>query len=459
MTITDIDFTVQYNIEIGYNYKFVSEFISINPNIAFQYLRKITELFCNQILAINDFNPVKANLDTMINTINTKGFLPTDTCAELHRVRLLCNSRMHCNRNSTNVHNQDSTTPSQHKSNFENDLNDAKSARTAILNILSETFSVVHTGKQSPPFYVIEDNTQIHKNMLYDACTSFDAQKKYKAGLVVESIAKRQKRSHEYHIFTNYEAKHITSMEKIAAEFYDAACEISAVVKGEGTNTYFENNGEADIISDCDTEPLYRYGVLAAEGNLGEEAVGKGIQRLKVAADRGHKEAVSACGVVLYNSGEYELALEYLQRAGKEQDVMALRILFYYYSEGKAVPIEPDNAVKYANMAIELGCPETKALLGLAYLDGKIVEKDADKGNTILMEAKEDGSIIASKHFSEREVRRKMETHLRRELNKLCNINSIHTEANTPPARKVKIKPNELCHCGSRKKFKKCCKS
>lgn len=466
--ITDVEFVRELDPEIGEEYRRAAEFVSVAPDYACQCLRQSVEALCRKLAEKNDLSFDNRKIFQRINVLFDHGILNEQNKDALHQVRMICNAGVHKNDAAAAIPGESKSEGGSGESK-QKQVESVKTARDCFLSVAESVFSAFVTGKPIPTYSVIEIKTQEHKDIIYEACISGTPESKLKAGLLYEALGDEQsvvdlaeESPNSYTkkglVVFEHVYRHFTYLYEQAAESYDSACYISAWETRKHKSfaqACLEGTGDDEdwLISVCDIEPLYRYGLLTCEGRLGDDKKALGIGRLKAAASRGHVEAAAACGTSLYNEGEFEAAHTYLVQAAKYDDVLALRMLFYYYSEGTAVPVDADVAVDYIQQAIEQGCPDALALWGQAHFEGIVVEKDADKGNAILRKAEQLGSSIAAQHFFSQKMAKKMQNHFAKVGKALLN----GAQNRKLVAGGKNVGRNAPCPCGSGKKFKKCC--
>jgi TPR repeat protein len=464
--ISDVEYVRLLDSDIAEEYQHAVEFLPVKPDYACLCLRKAGEILCRKLAEKNSIAFLYSELDHRINTLHNNAVINRQTKDALHQMRMICNAGVHKNA-PAHSESDNKQMGSSYIEVKRRQSEEVRKARNHFLAATESVYSALVPGGVMPEYNVAELKTQINKDILHAACISSSPQAKLKAGLVFEAMAEEQSSisfdEDSYNSYTRkglicpeHEYRHFAYLYQLAAESYDSACYISAWETKKGIlqpSSYLEDRIEDWVASICDLESLYRYGVLTCEGRLGEEKQALGIRRLRAAASRNHIEAAAACGTSLYNKEEYRDAHTFLQRAAEQDDVLALRMLYFYYSENKAVPVDREKAVEYLQRAIEQGCPEALAFWGIAHFDGVIVEKDAIKGNSLLRQAKEMGSSVASKHFFTRELAKKMQKDFSKAWKSI--LSSIQPRGVV--ARGDKVGRNEPCPCGSGKKYKKCC--
>ena len=81
-------------------------------------------------------------------------------------------------------------------------------------------------------------------------------------------------------------------------------------------------------------------------------------------------------GMTAYNAGDYAIALKELEPLAEQGDVDAQFILGYMYDEGKGVPQDNKEAMKWYRLAAEQGDAGAEFNLGIMYVSGKGVPQD-----------------------------------------------------------------------------------
>jgi tetratricopeptide (TPR) repeat protein len=458
--ISDCEYVMHFGLQIAEEYKTASEFIAVSPYYACLCLRRAGEALCEKLATKHNIIFNTNNFESRINYLRKNGVIDVQAKDSFHKMRIICNAWVHKN---FRVSERDGF-----ESNFneiEIHIEEVRRARRFFLDVADRVFDSFFPEKINPEYSIVNIDKEIHKILLYNACILSSAQTKLKAGVVYEAMGDEQGNlifdedapnswTKKGLVCPEHEYRHYTYLYELAAESYDSACGISALAKDRSlsANSLLEESGENRVAAICDIEALFRYGALTCEGRLGEGKKLLGINRLRVAAERGHVEAAAVYGAALYNDGKYEQSHIFLQKAAERDDVCALRFLYYYYSEGSATLADHEIAIGHIQRAIQLGCAEALAIWGQAHFKGASVKKNAAKGNLILEQAKKSGSIIAAKHFTVQKITRVVQER----FDKLGKALS----AIVPPKIAVagaRVGRNELCHCGSGKKYKRCC--
>lgn len=460
---SDLDIITHLGTDILSYYHDSIEFSTARPDYSCQCLRKAAELLSEKISRHAGIKFKKTNLEYRIELLFQQNVIDNETRIHFHELRKICNAGVHI---STSI--QDYNFDNHVLSSADITNKQVTATQNAIEHFMHVSIFILN--KINPDidiknYTITTSENQKNKDILYNACIKHDFEPKLKAGLIYQSMADNMCRidyseNSEYSytkkglICSEDEHRHFTYLYELAAESFDAACHISAWSKHKQRNDYFLiERDEAAIQFCCDIEPLYRYGALTAEGRLGEEKANLGMQRLRRAAERGHIEAAAMYGAVSYNRDDYDSAYKYLTQAACNDDVLSLRFLYLYFSEGKATKPSPDKAKECILRAIELGCPEALAYWGIAHFKGTIAPKSKSTGNELLKEAESRGSTTAAQHYFEKKFKPKLQSLL---VNTAKEIKSIFPNE-IPAAGSKKTGRNSPCPCGSGKKYKKCC--
>lgn len=141
--------------------------------------------------------------------------------------------------------------------------------------------------------------------------------------------------------------------------------------------------------------------------------------------------------------------------ASQKDEPLAYRFLFYFHSEGLACKRDKTLALNYLNSGIELNCEDCLAEQGIAYHQGLLIEQKNDKAEEILQKASDAGSLMAHQYLKV-EFNDLRGQFIAKAQELLQHMNDL---ASTSTNRQNKIGANEMCPCGSAKKYKKCCRN
>jgi TPR repeat protein len=268
---------------------------------------------------------------------------------------------------------------------------------------------------------------------LYLASTTFSAEDKYRAGLICEAQSERVIANDESIVVTDTVKYQFEFLRRQAALFF----QVSAQLK--------PNN-----------DARYRYGLAVWEGILDADKKQEGFEILCAAADSGHGEACLYFGVALSeDSTATERAVTYWQRA---VDLGYLKGHFYlgtcYLAGGVRGP-DYEQVVRHWDAGAEGDDSDCLYALGRLYFDDGHIPKDAAKAKEYFTRAASLGHRGA-RAYKRMFVDGGVEA-VQSDMLDFANQLKSQVEALKPKPIKVQRHPvNELCSCGSGKKYKKC---
>lgn len=440
------------------DYKIALEFLKSKPDYSLVKFRHIVERICIILANVNNFNFNSNNLYDQINELHEQQIINKPLFDNLHKVRVLGNHGAHKSYDKSEYDEKAEEYIEKIKA---KQKNNAVNARVLIVSIFEDINFHLNGVYLKEKIKLTEIKDQEFKDIIFNAMTTADYKLKLKAGLICDALRddfEQTKLSLYSHDFLN----NIEYLTKMAANFYEAAYKTSVKLDDCSdleTELFAGEENSLPLarlyktLKECDLESLYRYSVIALSGELGKEAKEESIGFLQCASEREYIPATAELGQYYYFQGDYIEAYKHLEKAGIENDVLALRTLFCYYSEGDACRPNRKQALPYIEQSILLGCNDSLALLGIAYNEGKIFERDEVKAEMLVNEAMNKGSILATNYFIKHFVLLKSAKNaisFAMELGKLLD-----------PLYEIpkKTKVNEPCPCGSGIKFKKCCRT
>lgn len=449
--ITDLlvarDFT-----EVIYNdYCVALEFLDHSPDYSLLKFRLITESLLEEIARFHKLEFETDNTFERIECLFDVQIINKLLKDDFHIIRKLCNSGVHKAYNDDLFQENNVDNENNRKKLL---IDKATKVRKKINSIFLDV-SILLKREQKIKFdeiHFVSIKTLDLKELLFEALIEVDFKKKIKAGVLCESINKEQTLQQGMIIDSNT-ASHNEFLEKMALNFYDAACQISAQFD---KNSHDYNDKEKIITKYSDAEALFRFSnSLLTDSNLEDDLSKVAWGRLRASAERDYLPAKSLYGAYLYQLKEYEDALKYLKEASDKDDLLALRILFLYYSDKELTVFDKDIAKNYLAKGIDLGCPDCLATLGIGYHKGEIFEKNDIKANEYLEDSIKKGSALGLNYYrwNFKNSPEKFASDLRSALGNLFGANL----GNQSKSIGHKIGRNEKCICGSGIKYKKCC--
>jgi hypothetical protein len=440
--ITDVELSEKLSYDICENYKIALEFINSNPDYSLLKFRKIIKSVIRKISkkfkvelkgnSLEDYIDSLFKMDTDIGLKKRYKHKPLND--NLHIVRKLCNEGIH---EVKEFNKSEELENSNNKNEYdkENEIlkENAKEARKIIILIFRYVHFIIYKNKLIP---IKDVDINHNREIICKALTSTDFNKKLKAGIAYENIFADELHSTPK-IDTNDFEFHLKGLRKSALAFYEAAYKISAQLDNESYSNTKEK--EKIIFNKCELEPLYRYAVLGLSSGNNDEKFKKLIE---VAAKRRYKPAKALFGVMLYKEAEFK----------------------------KLYKSDRNKFIEHLKLVVDIGYPDALAILGKFYYQGEYIPEDKPKAKKLLEKSATLGSAIAQQFIKSEnkkiEVKNKIteatikknKVKITKKLNKMEKM--IEAQESTTNQKPIKVdkKPgrNDLCWCGSRKKYKKC---
>ncbi|MEI8603976.1 DUF4145 domain-containing protein [Pseudoalteromonas sp. B160] len=448
--ITDLVLSLKLSKEIQESYITALEFITANPDYALQKFREIVEMLVSMLEKRNHLEPDAKNLQDRIKNLSACQVISNPHQYQLHEIRKLGNKAVHYSNGNSN----DSNFIKERKQIL---TEKAFEARKFLISAFENVYFCINGHIAAKETEAVAAGQQEYKELIYSALITDCYKTKLNAGVICESIY------NEIHadsplLVSESIALQLESIENHAIQFYDSACRLSANFDLQFELDFNLNDKEKIIQNKGDVEALFRFASLSlGRENCVDENLS--VDRLKSAAERGYIPAKAFLGAYYYSICEYGLAINYLNEAGAQDEPLALRYLFYYYSEGIACDSNIDNALSFLSRGIELGNADCEAILGSEYHKGSLINKDDLKAKEYLEKSISGGSVIGKNymtvHFND------LAKKLAIEASKLGELiqKTIEERKQKPYRAQSKIPPNSMCPCGSNLKYKKCCKN
>lgn len=444
-SITDIELSRAISDEVFDYYVTALDFINSNPDYSLLKFREVVDSIVSMLAYKKGLEFDSKRIFDRINFLFECQLISNPLKDNLHIVRKLGNSGVH---KSTGFDGDKEFYESRKRLLVDS----ANKAREKVVSILGDFYCIIYNLPNIPSVELVLVGRQDYREILYEATLKCASDVKLKAGVVCESILDEQGFKSGFVVSESVLA-HLGSLKEIALSFYDASCVISANYVGLYNLQVYGLDAEQVVLKNADLEALFKYSKLAIDESLEDYINDKGMIRLKAAAERGYGQAEALYGAVLYGEGEYQTSLVYLTRAEEKDELLALQFLYYAYSEGKACEQDFTLAIKYLNHAIELGCPDSLAILGAAHHKGEVVVKDDEKAKFLLQKSIEKGSAYGKRYFvvEFNDIVGFMMDHFKA-------LGKLVTDSKMKPVVSTKnIKRNDPCSCGSGIKYKKCC--
>ncbi|EGR2849133.1 DUF4145 domain-containing protein [Vibrio cholerae] len=449
--ITDIALSRQLSKEIGESYTTGLEFMTSNPEYALLKFRDAVEILVSLLEERNQLELRNVSLFERINILSKSQIVSNPMGNDLHLVRKLGNVGAH----SSELKIQDTDFANQRQNILQEK---ATEARKALVSAFENAFFIIFGRYAASRIGLVSSGQQEFREIIYNAFLAECHKTKLKAGIICESIYK-DLHANSPLLITQSLSYHLEGIEMHAIHFYDSACKISANIDLQLQLQSFEIDIERTVQQHSDVEALFRYASLTL--SLKDDVFSKDLSmaRLRSAADRNYLPAQALFGAYLYQKREFELALHYLYLAEMQDEPLALRFLFYYFSDGEACAQDILKALEFLNRGIELGCADCEAVLGSEFHKGNLVDKNDVKAKEYL-----ENSILAGSAIGK--------SYMMIEFNDLAgqlaekakafaiDLEQAIGEKKPKPFRaESKVPQNSPCPCGSGVKYKKCCKN
>jgi len=458
--VTDIQLAERLDKSLLEHYQTAVEFMNALPDYSLQQFREFAAGICIYIGKKTNFEFNDATLEKQINILHDSQCISAPMTSTLHELRKLGNEGVH----ARNFKSNDNSDLKQFRQKL---IKKTKSARKLAIEVMKLFYLEYFPEKQALKVELVEEGGQEHKETLFNALITVDWKVKHQAGLLLLKVANEQEAERTTLMVSDtYEAHHDFLL-KQAIMHFEAAYKASVNLGCDWEK--IRRVSEAKVKSHAlahyaELAPLFNYIELAREGWLGDFSKQEALSLLVTAAERGYAPAIAYYGVELYCGSEgrkpdYKLALRYLLKAEEVNEITVYRFLYYYYSQGKALPVNVEKALDYLNKGIKVGCADCIAELGIAYHKGDLVKHDNVLAKKYLTDSIAAGSILGKNYHTIdfNDLAGQMVTKMKevgdewfKELESLNQNTSSKLSGRKP-------KVNEPCPCGSGKKSKKCC--
>lgn len=435
----DIEVISHFPSQASSAYKDAIDFIEINPSFALLQFRKILECFSLFLAEHCHVEFEEANLYEQISILHEYQVLNFSSKRLWNQLRINGNKGAHSN--ILKFGNKDSANYSKL----------AINSREILIEIAIEIldYCKIEFIQFKSIDFVKSKNFTLGK-VISEAIMSYSFDKKMKAALLLNSVSKEvgdYKQTEE--MFNDIENCRIRSA------FYRSAIQISA----NASVSDFDSSMSLSIkkiANKADPEAVYLYAEMNLIPDIKDETVHDAIKLNKIIADRGYSLACLRYGVLttnddfsFYNCDE---SILYLEKAAKYGEISAYSYLYDIYKKSGPMP-NSRKALQYLRKGIDMGCGECHFFLAEIYSNGWYGQaRDMAKSEEHIEKAESLGSETLASF--------KLGLQNQLEKQKLESLVQMRTENKiTSPVKSNKIKPNELCPCGSGKKYKKCCNS
>lgn len=456
--LDDIDFSAVFGRDIAELYSEAAKFQLSLPEFSLLRMRQVVEALCialakNVELALPD-NP---NLYQLIVDLKDSGKFKKAIADDLHFVRIEANKYVH----------KESQKSAGKESKAENTLavlhETTQQCRDALCRILVDFARSIKGEVYASVLQQRQFSTLTHQDLIAIATTSLKPKDKFLAGVATDALTQDFLNSVPNVVLTEQQKFHYWSLLRLSATWYLAAIEIDAELDQIPVSQRVDSDqAEKLTLSRSHPEYLYRFAEVVVHGDIGEHLKAKGVLALKAAVSKGHAASKALLGGLLYLEGNYDVALKLLLEADAAGELRALKVLFWYYAEGKACKPDLVKARQYLDRGVERGFIPTIALLGRSLYEGEYLEKDEDKGREYLQLAVQLGDRNSALVLEKDHIIDAMQGGVTEFLAELDRVNKAVKKGKNPYlevktiTKQPKVGVNEPCPCGSGKKYKKC---
>lgn len=145
-------------------------------------------------------------------------------------------------------------------------------------------------------------------------------------------------------------------------------------------------------VANNNPQALTELGNLYIEGKLVDKDENKGIELLNRAVSQGFAPAMVALGELALEHNQKEQALEWFNKASKQQNDQAYLDLAHIYLQPQSPLYDPKTAFMWTLKAAQDGLPQAKRELAEMYQKGIGVEADSNIAKQWLDQANQDES-------------------------------------------------------------------
>ncbi|MCH7347771.1 SEC-C metal-binding domain-containing protein [Aeromonas sp. MR7] len=449
-TVFDTDFVSVFGTKIATLYKEAIEYQQVLPDVSLTRFRQILELWCTELARKNNlYGTDDLTLRDFIDFLYSERIFSRTVKDNLHKVRQLANNAVHANKELPHDSQRNELISSfvQARSLFSSLLTDLSEP------LLSSTTNVV----------IIDGELKIveEKEMIYKAFFSDNAKDKFLGGKAISALHDAYFQKLPTTFVTERQNIHLSSHDEIALQLYLAAIELDAELDKVSVNLWCNKKEREELVhSRARPEYNYEFALLVADRPDDDPYKQRAFTALRSAARKNHQPSQALLGALLYNSGAYVESFNLLRPASLDGDLLALRQLYFYYSEGKACDKDMLLATEYAEKAIELGCTQTMYAYGRDLFEGNNVGLDKIKGSEVIKKAADMGDKQATT-YSQMLIENDLPKILADGFSNILDIFNKRFLTGSgfvdfEDGRKIGV--NDKCPCGSGKKYKKCCK-
>lgn len=444
--MTDVELCIELAREAGDDYRLALDVMTAYPDYAKTKFRIVVEHLTETLAKKFNIDIEHFDLHGSINELYECQIIDHSLRTELHAIRKLGNEVVH-SKQTKNHGATDAEEPS--KGRGAGDLQSAVAARKKLVGVFESVFLLINKGEELPDITIVEVGDITSQQTLWKAVSTMDFEAKMAAGLILEAQSLAPITQGRL-IIARCEHAHKKTTEKMAAELYWAACVISARVDRFNLMEIEQMGGEeACLFKYANTEALFQYSQLTFDQLEGEENQQRGVKALEVAAKRGYPAACVEYGNFLRQKGRFDEAFDFLSHGLAKGEISGHTGLGLLYLEKSYSNYSQKLAEECFIAGINSGSNHCKYILGRFLYVGDELELDKERGKALLKEAADAGYETAAHYYA-----LAVDDKLAKRLQEFA-FHMMLTLPKVPVGQKQGR--NELCDCGSGKKYKKCC--
>lgn len=460
--IDDIDFVSVFGCEIAELYTEAANFQRSLPEFSLLRMRQVIEALCMTLAEhVGLALPASPNLYQLIVDLKDSGKFKKAIADDLHFVRIEANKYVH-------KEPQTSASKENKAANTSTDLHETtQQCRDALCRILVDFARSIKGEVHASVLQQRQFSKLTHQDLIVIATTSLNPKDKFLAGVATDALTQDFLNSVPNLVSTEQQKFHYWSLLRLSATWYLAAIELDAELDQVSlSHRTGPNQAEKLTLSRSNPEYLYRFAEVVVHGDIGEDWKIKGIQALQAAVSKGHAASKALLGGLFYFDGQFDAALKLLLDAHAAGELRALKVLFWYYAEGKACQPDLVKARQYLDYGVERGFIPAIALLGRSLYEGDLLEKDEVKGREYLELAASLGDLNSAL-WQEKDniievMQLQMQDYAKALKAEMERVSKAHKKGKNPYSKvktvtkSSKVGVNDPCFCGSGKKYKKC---
>lgn len=421
----DTEILKKYGDSVVAEYETAVEYLDVLPSYAMQRFRVFLEAFCVALGA------KEGRLEEQIDHLLERGEISFAVKDSFHKARIICNQFQHFSRSS----NRGSESLSLERDGSARNLESDKALE--VQKHIVEALRVIMKARREGEDVRVEVSKSTGKRLQEDiyCALKFDASytERIRAAEIFEELALKKGKTAIGLIVDDAFSEEHDWYFRLAAVTYQVA------------------------IGFCPTGyAKFKYATYVRGGFI-EDKNFNAVEAIAEFAKKGDPEAMACYGdILIYDSFREKEGLQYLECAlEKGFNRAAGGLASYYYLGEDEKPRDPVKAFEYATVGASMGEPESMAILGECYCEGVGTQVDFEKGKDLIYKSDEIGCYRARRYrFLKLE---NIPDRVAAEFEKLAQVLSLIAPKNSPYKSTSSTKRNDLCPCGSGKKFKKCC--